>query len=132
MLMDRQFGFGPKNGGSNPPEPTIKSRLISWYFRCEANIENKIKPKKDSDKPIVALIMTGGTIVNRLDPRTGAVAPFTSSEDFFKFYPEVFDIISPRIEMPFMKASEDMDFKDWQKIAKTAEKFLNDPHIKGI
>ena len=94
--------------------------------------KEKIKPKKDSDKPIVALIMTGGTIVNRLDPRTGAVAPLTSSEDFFKFYPEVFDIISPRIEMPFMKASEDMDFKDWQKIAKTAEKFLNDPHIKGI
>src|SRR3989344_2711493 len=94
--------------------------------------KEKIKPKKVSDKPIVALIMTGGTIVNRLDPRTGAVAPLTSSEDFFKFYPEVFDIISPRIEMPFMKASEDMDFKDWQKIAKTAEKFLNDSDIKGI
>jgi len=31
-----------------------------------------------------------------------------------------------------MKASEDMDFKDWQKIARTAEKLLNDPNIKGV
>ena len=31
-----------------------------------------------------------------------------------------------------MKASEDMDYKDWQKIAKVAEKFLNDGNIKGI
>jgi len=37
-----------------------------------------------------------------------------------------------KVEVPFMKASEDMDFKDWQKIARSAEKFLNDPSIKGI
>ena len=30
-----------------------------------------------------------------------------------------------KIEVPFMKASEDMDFKDWQKIARVAEKLLN-------
>jgi len=31
-----------------------------------------------------------------------------------------------------MKASEDMDYKDWQKIAKVAEKILNDSNIKGL
>ncbi|MEK6926450.1 MAG: Glu-tRNA(Gln) amidotransferase subunit GatD [Nanoarchaeota archaeon] len=94
--------------------------------------KGKIELRKDSEKPIVALIMTGGTIVNRLDPKRGGVSPLTSPEDFFTFYPEIFEIISPRIEMPFMKASEDMDFKDWQKIAKVVEKHLNDPHVKGI
>ncbi|HUW43575.1 MAG TPA: Glu-tRNA(Gln) amidotransferase subunit GatD, partial [Bacillota bacterium] len=33
---------------------------------------------------------------------------------------------------PFMKASEDMDFKDWQKIARVTEKLLNDKEIKGV
>ena len=37
-----------------------------------------------------------------------------------------------KVDVPFMKASEDMDFKDWQKIARTAEKLLNDPNIKGV
>jgi glutamyl-tRNA(Gln) amidotransferase subunit D len=37
-----------------------------------------------------------------------------------------------KVEIPFMKASEDMDFKDWQKIARTAEKLLNDVNIKGV
>jgi glutamyl-tRNA(Gln) amidotransferase subunit D len=31
-----------------------------------------------------------------------------------------------------MKASEDMDFKDWQKIAKTVVDLLNDGNIQGI
>jgi len=33
---------------------------------------------------------------------------------------------------PFTKSSEDMDYKDWQKIAKITEKLLNDSNIKGI
>ena len=40
-----------------------------------------------------------------------------SPEDLFRFYPGVFDKVNlTKIEVPFMKASEDMDFKDWQKI----------------
>lgn len=95
--------------------------------------EEKVEIKKSSDKPNIAVIMTGGTIVNRLDSRTGAVAPLTSSEDFFNFYPELFEKVNvAKIEMPFMKASEDMNFKDWQKIAKLCEKLLNDSNIKGV
>ncbi|MEK6918268.1 MAG: Glu-tRNA(Gln) amidotransferase subunit GatD [Nanoarchaeota archaeon] len=93
----------------------------------------KIEIKKDSKKPNIAMIITGGTIANRYDSRTGAVAPLSSPEELFKFYPEIFDIVNVvKIEMPFMKASEDMDYKDWQKIAKTLEPFLNDTNIKGI
>jgi len=31
-----------------------------------------------------------------------------------------------------MKFSEEMNFKDWQKIAKTCEDLLNDPNIQGV
>lgn len=96
------------------------------------NVE-KEKIKSSVDKPNIAMIMTGGTIANRYDSKTGAVSPLSSSEDLLKFYPGIFEIANvARIEMPFMKASEDMDFKDWQKIAKVAVELLNDSNIKGI
>jgi glutamyl-tRNA(Gln) amidotransferase subunit D len=89
--------------------------------------------KKSPDKPNIAMIITGGTIASRLDSRTGGVSPLTEPSELFRFYPELFEKTNvAKIEVPFMKASEDMDFKDWKKIAGTAVKLLNDPNIKGI
>lgn len=95
--------------------------------------EKNIEMKKSPEKPNIGVIVTGGTIASRYDAKTGGVKPLTKPEEFFKYYPELFEIVNvAKIEIPFMKASEDMDFKDWQKIAKTAEKLLNDENIKGI
>ncbi len=95
--------------------------------------EEEIKIKKSSEKPNIGMIITGGTIAARLNPKKGGVDWLTSPENLFKFYPELFEKVNVvKIEVPFMKASEDMDYKDWQKIAKTAEKLLNDDNIKGI
>ncbi|MCF7910358.1 Glu-tRNA(Gln) amidotransferase subunit GatD [Candidatus Pacearchaeota archaeon] len=96
-------------------------------------IEDKTGLKKDPSKPNIAMIITGGTIASRLDPKTGGVHPLTNPDDFFKFYPEIFEIANIiKIEIPFMKASEDMDFKDWQKIANLAQGLLNDSNIQGL
>jgi len=96
--------------------------------------ENKIeKIKSDSKKPNVAMIITGGTIAARLNPRKGGVDWLTNPEELFKFYPEIFEKVNVSVvSIPFMKASEDMDFRDWQKIARTAVKLLNDQNIKGL
>lgn len=91
------------------------------------------KIRQNRDKPNIAMIITGGTIAARLNPRKGGVDWLTSPESLFKFYPQLFEKVNvTKIEVPFMKASEDMDFKDWQKIAKIAENLLNDSNIKGI
>lgn len=95
--------------------------------------KEEITIKSDSEKPNIAMIITGGTIASSYDPKTGGVHPLTSSESLFKFYPELFNKVNVvKVEIPFMKASEDMDFKDWQKIARVAEKLLKDNTIKGI
>ncbi|GAI40609.1 unnamed protein product, partial [marine sediment metagenome] len=95
--------------------------------------EAKVEIKKDREKPNIAMIITGGTIAARLNPRRGGVDWLTSPEDLFKYYPKLFEKINiVKVEVPFMKASEDMDYKDWQKIARTSEKLLNDSNIKGI
>ena len=95
--------------------------------------EEKFEIKKDAEKPNIAMIITGGTIAARLNPRKGGVDWLDTPESLFKFYPGIFNRVNViKLEVPFMKSSEDMDFKDWQKIARVAEKFLNDGNIKGI
>jgi glutamyl-tRNA(Gln) amidotransferase subunit D len=96
-------------------------------------IEEKIEIKKSNEKPNIAMIITGGTISARLNPKKGGVDWLDTPESLFKFYPEIFEKVNIiKIEVPFMKASEDMDFKDWKKIANVAKKLLNDSNIKGI
>jgi glutamyl-tRNA(Gln) amidotransferase subunit D len=96
-------------------------------------IEERFEIPKNKEKPNIAMIITGGTIAARLNPKKGGVDWLTSSEDLFKFYPKLFEKVNvSKVEIPFMKASEDMDFKDWQKIAKVTERLLNDGSIKGV
>ena len=79
------------------------------------------------------MIITGGTIASRYDSKTGGVKPLDTPESLFKFYPEIFNKVNvAKVEVPFMKASEDMDFSDWKKIAKVCEKLLNDQNISGV
>ncbi len=95
--------------------------------------KEKIEIKKDETKPNIAMIITGGTIASRLDSKTGGVDPLATPEDLFKFYPDIFKKVNlVKVEIPFMKASEDMDFKDWQKIARVAEKLSNNNNIRGL
>jgi glutamyl-tRNA(Gln) amidotransferase subunit D len=95
--------------------------------------ETKVEIKKNFEKKNVAMIITGGTIAARLNPKKGGVDWLDTPESLFKFYPEIFDKVNVvKVEIPFMKASEDMDFKDWQKIARVAGELLSDNNIQGI
>jgi len=95
--------------------------------------KEEVQIKKDSSKPSIAIVITGGTIASKLDPKTGAVKWLENPESLFKFYPEIFDLVNVlKVETPFLKGSENIDFKDWQKLASTIEKLLNDSDIKGV
>ena len=95
--------------------------------------EESVEIGKDNKKPNIAMIITGGTIAAKLNPKKGGVDWLDTPESLFKFYPGIFDKVNVvKVEVPFMKASEDMDYKDWQKIARVAKDLLNDSNIKGI
>ncbi len=95
--------------------------------------ETSVEIKKSSDKPNIAMVITGGTIASKLDPKTGAVKWLDTPESLFKFYPEIFEKVNvSKVEVPFMKGSENMDFKDWKKIAVLVGKLLNDSNIQGV
>jgi len=77
------------------------------------------------------MIILGGTISSRLDPKSGGVIS-TDIEDILNIAPEIKDICNPILISPFIKFSENMDFSDWKKIAEACEKNLNDESIDGI
>lgn len=111
-----------------------KKEIIKFKLVKKSTEEKKeFNPPFSKNKQNVGMIITGGTIAARLNPEKGGVDWLTTPDHLFKFYPELFEKVNiQKIEVPFMKASEDMDFKDWQKIAKVASELLNDPQIEGI
>ena len=95
--------------------------------------KEEFKLKEEKGLKTIGLIVTGGTIASKLDPRTGGVAPLTEIGEFAKFYPELFKMVNVKqIEIPFMIASESMSSEHWIKIAEIVEKMLNDKEIEGI
>ena len=125
ILLKLDSGY---NIGFNKKE-VLKIEVLKKGLERKDNFEIKKNPEKKN----VAMIITGGTIAARLNPKKGGVDWLTSPEDLFKFYPELFKKVNiVKVEVPFMKASEDMDFKDWQKIAKVAVELLNDGNIQGV
>jgi glutamyl-tRNA(Gln) amidotransferase subunit D len=95
--------------------------------------EGKVKIEQSKKLPNIAIIATGGTISSRLDTKTGAVKWLSEPEELLKFYPELLKIANVvKIETPFMKASENMEFSDWKMLADSAGKLLNDKEIDGV
>ena len=97
-----------------------KKDILKIKFLRRTKPEEKIVDmKKFPEKPNIAMIITGGTIASRYDAKTGGVTNLAKPEELFKYYPELFEKVNvAKVEVPFMKSSEDMDFKDWKKIAK--------------
>ncbi len=95
--------------------------------------KGKFEIPKSKELPNIGLIITGGTIAAKLDSRTGGVHWLTDLNEFARFYPEIFNVVNvAKIEVPFMTASESMTSEHWIKIARAAEKMLNDDSIKGV
>ena len=111
----------------------VDIKILKRAEEKREQVEEKDKIRKNREKPNIAMIITGGTISSSLDSKTGAVKWLTSPEKLFKFYPEIFEKVNiAKIEVPFMMGSENLSFREWQKIARVAVKLLNDSDIRGI
>ena len=83
--------------------------------------------------PNITYIGTGGTIGTHVDYNTGGVFMCRSPEEIISTTPELESIVNIKnIESPLMKASEDMDYKDWQKISEVVFSSLENKEIDGV
>lgn len=112
-----------------------KENILAGRVLKKYKVEEKenFKFEKKEGLPSIGMILTGGTIASKVDPKTGGAKWLVDSNELSKFYPELFEIANvSRIEMPFLIASENMNVEHWKKIAEIAEKMLNDSSISGI
>lgn len=124
LKLDNGYNIGLKK------EDVYKIKILEKRKEEREKTEKEIK--LSGQKPIIDFYLTGGTISSKLDPSTGGVKWLINSKELFSVYPEIFDIVDIRIKSPFMKASENMDYKDWIKLAKLVGKSLNDDQVKGV
>ncbi len=95
--------------------------------------KKKFEADFSKDKKNIAVIILGGTIAARLNPGKGGVDFVESPEDLFFYYPDIFKEVNvKKVEVPFMKGSENMDYKDWQKVSKIVCDLVNMEEISGV
>lgn len=123
LKLDNGYNIGIKNDDIENIETNYINDKKIYEIR-KKDIYNKNK---------ISIIATGGTILSKVDYRTGGVHMLTKPEELLSIFPELFDYVDIKsIEIPFSIASEDITPKEWIKIAKTSEKLLNDNENKGI
>ena len=86
--------------------------------RSKQTLENK-KNKKLKD---ITILGTGGTIASFVDYKTGAVSPAITAEQLVNSVSSLKEIANIEAEPLFSLASEDMEPKHWEKMAKNVEK----------
>lgn len=86
----------------------------------------KLKIKRKKKLPDVSMIATGGTIGTHVDYKTGGVFMCRTPEEILSTTPELGNIIElTSTHRPFTVASEDLTYREWQKMAKVIAKELN-------
>ena len=100
---------------------------------AKATGKKKAAAKPETNNlPKISMIATGGTIASVVDYATGGVLWKLDAEQIATKVPE----LSSRVDIasfhsPFRIASEDMTFREWQKLAETAAKELSNDDIAG-
>jgi glutamyl-tRNA(Gln) amidotransferase subunit D len=79
--------------------------------------KSKVVMKKDSKKPTIAILHTGGTIASKVDYKTGGVISSYTMEDFVSMFPEIEGIANIKTNLVSEMMSEDMTFSHYKKIS---------------
>lgn len=116
---------------------SVFKKEIKELIICEEKVSlGKIpsKPlKANKALPNIVYIGTGGTIGTHVDYVTGGVTMCRTPEEIISTTPELENIVNiTKIESPYIKASEDIYYKDWQKLAEIVFTHLNDKEVDGI
>ncbi|MCD4760227.1 asparaginase domain-containing protein [archaeon] len=83
--------------------------------------KTKTNKQKKSLKNIL-ILHTGGTIASKVDYKTGGVIAKFTPEEILELYPEITDIANIKTKQVSNIFSEDMTFKDYNKLAREIKK----------
>lgn len=85
-----------------------------------------------AELPTVVIVSTGGTIAEKVDPKTGGAVPALSGKDLLEAVPQLGKIANIKtIEFSNIDSSQ-MTPELWAKLSKTVDEQLADPSVKGV
>ena len=99
-----------------------KIKEIKVIEKYKAKEKTKAEIKKDSKKPTISILHTGGTIASKVDYRSGAVYSSFNPEDILEMFPELFKIANFDSKLIANMWSDDLRFKHFELIAQAIEK----------
>ncbi|MEM5778461.1 MAG: Glu-tRNA(Gln) amidotransferase subunit GatD [Candidatus Aenigmatarchaeota archaeon] len=128
LKLDNGYNIGIRfeKGIKIEKSKKLEPKEIKKEIEFELGKEHLKALSFDEKKPKISILMTGGTIISRVDYRTGGVYALEKPEELLTNIPELKNIVYIKdVLSPFRKMSEDFDYKDWQNLAKIVAKELN-------
>jgi glutamyl-tRNA(Gln) amidotransferase subunit D len=102
----------------------IEIELLSRGEKKEAAREES-RLGEASEKPVVTILGTGGTIASKIDYSTGAVHPAFSVAELTRAIPELTQLANIKTKLLFNILSENMTPEHWRVIARECAAQLN-------
>jgi glutamyl-tRNA(Gln) amidotransferase subunit D len=99
-------------------KPSLEIKLINKYSKSEATFV-KVEQKEIKNKIKISFIGTGGTILSKIDYKTGAVKPSFNVEDLIKLVEEYREDLKINMIELFKIFSEDMTVHHWEQLSET-------------
>ncbi|NGX30731.1 MAG: L-asparaginase [Chlamydiae bacterium] len=93
--------------------------------------KQQMQPSYNPELPTVAIILTGGTILQKTDPKTGASVPAANPQDIIDAIPELKKIANLKVIGFSNLDSSQMTPRLWTKLSKVVDETLEDPEIIG-
>lgn len=81
--------------------------------------------------PTVAIVTTGGTIAEKIDPKTGGAVPAVTGKDLIQAVPSLKKIANIKVTQFSDIDSSQMTPEIWYNLSKKVDEILKDPSIKG-
>jgi glutamyl-tRNA(Gln) amidotransferase subunit D len=107
----------------------VKSTKVLEKAKVKKEVTKKIK--QNSKLPKISILHTGGTIASKVDYKTGGVKAQFSPAEILENVPELKKIGNIQARLISNVFSEDMTFKDYNKLAKEVEKEVK-KGVRGI
>ncbi len=79
--------------------------------------DEEVETVYDQAKPLLSVLLTGGTIASRVDYRTGGVKPAMKASELIEAVPEILEIANIEAKTVMQVYSESMNFEHYEKMA---------------
>lgn len=105
------------------------SKTLFFFLLISLLYSNILSAKK---LPLVWIISTGGTIAEKINPKTGAAVPAVSGADLMKAVPGLSDIARIKVFPLCNIDSSHMTPEIWRKLALKINEVITNSDVKGV